>query len=122
MRRYKVPRLAFINKLDRMGANPFRVLDMIRKKLHLNAAALQIPIGLESEHVSVTPYPTRHQPPHHTPLSHLHSSASYSPLHLHSYNTNQPKMSWLQQFIVLCFNIIMHHVHVVVSRKAWWTW
>jgi len=47
MRRYNVPRLAFINKLDRTGANPFRVIDQLREKLRLNAAAVQIPIGLE---------------------------------------------------------------------------
>ncbi len=50
MRRYAVPRLAFINKLDRAGANPFRVLGMIRDKLKLNAALTQIPIGLEDKH------------------------------------------------------------------------
>src|SRR5438045_5471672 len=37
MRRYKVPRLAFINKLDRSGANPFRVVDALREKLRHNA-------------------------------------------------------------------------------------
>jgi len=50
MKRYNVPRLAFINKLDRAGANPFRVIDAIREKLHLNAAPVQIPIGLEDLH------------------------------------------------------------------------
>lgn len=50
MKRYNVPRIAFINKLDRAGANPFRVIDAIRDKLHLNAAPLQIPIGLEDQH------------------------------------------------------------------------
>lgn len=42
MRRYNVPRIAFINKLDRMGANPQRVLDLIKTKLRLNAAAIQV--------------------------------------------------------------------------------
>ncbi len=49
MRRYNVPRLAFINKLDRTGANPFRVIDQLREKLRLNAAAVQIPMGLEDK-------------------------------------------------------------------------
>ncbi len=53
MRRYNVPRLAFINKLDRAGANPFRVLGMIKDKLKLNAAMVQIPIGLEDQHMGV---------------------------------------------------------------------
>ena len=47
MKRYKVPRIAFINKLDRTGANPFRVVDDIREKLKLNAIMIQIPIGIE---------------------------------------------------------------------------
>ena len=47
MKRYSVPRLAFINKLDRMGANPWRAIDGIRTQLHLPAAAVQIPIELE---------------------------------------------------------------------------
>ncbi len=49
MRRYKVPRLAFINKLDRAGANPFRVVEALREKLRHNAAFMQIPIGLEDK-------------------------------------------------------------------------
>ena len=50
MKRYKVPRLAFINKLDRMGANPEKGIQGIRDVLGLNAIAMQIPIGLE-EHL-----------------------------------------------------------------------
>ncbi len=53
MRRYNVPRLAFINKLDRVGANPYRVTEQLREKLGLNAVMLQIPIGLEAEHHGV---------------------------------------------------------------------
>jgi len=48
MRRYKVPRLAFINKLDRSGANPRRVVEGLRDKLKLNAVLMQVPIGLEA--------------------------------------------------------------------------
>ncbi len=51
MKRYKVPRLAFVNKCDRVGANPKRVTAQIREKLKLNAAMVQIPIGLEDAHV-----------------------------------------------------------------------
>jgi len=50
MRRYKVPRLAFVNKLDRSGANPMRVAGQLRDKLGLNAVPMQIPIGLEQDH------------------------------------------------------------------------
>lgn len=49
MRRYKVPCLAFINKLDRSGANAYRVADQLRDKLGHNAVMVQIPIGAESD-------------------------------------------------------------------------
>ncbi|MEM7167602.1 MAG: elongation factor G [Planctomycetota bacterium] len=49
MRRYNVPRLAFINKCDRVGANPARVAEQLREKLRLNAVLMQVPIGLEAD-------------------------------------------------------------------------
>jgi elongation factor G len=49
MRRYKVPRIAFINKLDRTGANPFKVRDQLREKLKLHPVMIQMPIGLEDK-------------------------------------------------------------------------
>ena len=49
MKRYKVPCIAFINKCDRSGANPFRVISQLRTKLGHNAVAMQIPIGLETD-------------------------------------------------------------------------
>ncbi len=53
MRRYSVPRIAFINKCDRTGADPFRVKEQLREKLGHNAVLLQIPIGLEDKHEGV---------------------------------------------------------------------
>lgn len=49
MRRYNVPRISFINKMDRPGANPWRVIQQIRTKLRISAAAVQVPIGQEDE-------------------------------------------------------------------------
>ncbi|RAK86737.1 elongation factor G 1, mitochondrial precursor [Aspergillus costaricaensis CBS 115574] len=49
MRRYNVPRISFVNKMDRMGANPFKAVDQINKKLKIPAAAVQVPIGAEDE-------------------------------------------------------------------------
>lgn len=53
MVRYKVPRLAFINKCDRTGADPFRVVRQLKEKLNHNAVLLHIPLGLESDHEGV---------------------------------------------------------------------
>ena len=53
MRRYKVPRLAAINKLDRSGANPQRVTQQLCEKLRHNAVMMQLPIGLENAHEGV---------------------------------------------------------------------
>jgi len=47
MKRYRVPRMAFINKMDRAGANPFRVIEALREKLNHNPVAMTIPIGAE---------------------------------------------------------------------------
>lgn len=49
MKRYRIPRLAFINKMDRVGANPERVVQAIRDRLQLNAVLLQYPIGSENQ-------------------------------------------------------------------------
>ena len=47
MKRYHVPRIAFVNKCDRTGANPYKVKQQLIDKLGLNAVLMQIPIGLE---------------------------------------------------------------------------
>ncbi|HDM09898.1 MAG: elongation factor G [Deltaproteobacteria bacterium] len=49
MRRYGVPRIAFINKCDRFGANPYRVLNQLRERLGMDPVLLQLPIGLEGD-------------------------------------------------------------------------
>jgi len=48
MRRYRIPRLAFINKMDRPGADPYSVIRQLREKLDCHAVLLQIPIGREA--------------------------------------------------------------------------
>lgn len=48
MERYDVPRIIFINKLDRMGANPYHALTSIHKKLNINAEMVLLPIGEDS--------------------------------------------------------------------------
>ncbi len=53
MKRYKVPRIAFINKLDRSGADPRRVTQQLRDKLGHNAVMFQLPIGLENDFAGV---------------------------------------------------------------------
>lgn len=53
MKRYNVPRIAFVNKLDRSGANPFKVMKALREKLHHNAVMAQIPIGVEDAHEGI---------------------------------------------------------------------
>jgi elongation factor G len=53
MKRYRVPRIAFVNKCDRSGANPDRVIRQLREKLGHNAVALQMPLGLEGNHEGI---------------------------------------------------------------------
>lgn len=53
LKRYSVPRLAFVNKCDKTGANPYNVKDQLRSKLDLNSVLMQIPIGLEDKHIGV---------------------------------------------------------------------
>jgi elongation factor G len=48
MKRYSVPFIAFVNKCDRSGSNPDRVINQLREKLGHNPIAMQIPIGLEA--------------------------------------------------------------------------
>ena len=47
--KYRVPRMAFVNKMDIMGANFYRVLDMMRERLKCNAVPIQLPIGAEDD-------------------------------------------------------------------------
>ena len=47
--KYKVPRVAFVNKMDRTGANFYRVLDMMNERLGATPVAIQIPIGAEDK-------------------------------------------------------------------------
>ena len=49
MNKYRVPRIAFVNKMDRAGANFLRVVDMIRARLRANPLAIQLPIGAEDD-------------------------------------------------------------------------
>ncbi|MCC6491914.1 MAG: elongation factor G [Pirellulales bacterium] len=53
MKRYNVPRLAFINKMDRIGANPESVVKQVREKLGADACLMQIPIGREEQFCGV---------------------------------------------------------------------
>ena len=51
--KYKVPRICFVNKMDRIGANFFRCVEMIQDRLGATPLVTQLPIGLEAEHVGV---------------------------------------------------------------------
>ena len=46
--KYKVPRMCYVNKMDIMGANFYRVVGMLKERLHANAVPIQLPIGAES--------------------------------------------------------------------------
>lgn len=48
MKRYSVPRIIFINKLDRMGADPWFCIEGLRERLGLNCSAVQVNIGIEN--------------------------------------------------------------------------
>ncbi|SMQ50535.1 unnamed protein product [Zymoseptoria tritici ST99CH_1A5] len=49
MKRYNIPRISFVNKMDRAGANPWKAVDGINQKLKIPAAAVQVPIGAEDQ-------------------------------------------------------------------------
>jgi elongation factor G len=51
--RYGVPRIAFINKVDRVGANPLRAIHQIRERLKANPVPIHLPLGLEDDFVGV---------------------------------------------------------------------
>jgi elongation factor G len=59
MKRYHVPRLAFINKMDRTGANPVSVVKQLKEKLGCDAVLMQIPIGKEEKFEGVIDLVTR---------------------------------------------------------------
>jgi elongation factor G len=53
MKRYRIPRIAFINKMDRVGANPFKVTQQIKDKLQVTPLPIQLPMGAESDFAGV---------------------------------------------------------------------
>ncbi|HDN2450569.1 TPA: GTP-binding protein, partial [Clostridioides difficile] len=50
---YKVPRMAFVNKMDILGANFYNVIDMMKERLSANAVPVQLPIGKEDDFVGI---------------------------------------------------------------------
>src|SRR5262249_10572189 len=48
MRRYDVPRISFINKMDRMVADPWRVIKQMKERIKMTVAAIHVPIGSEA--------------------------------------------------------------------------
>ncbi len=51
--KYNVPRICFVNKMDRVGADFFRCIEMIRERLGANPVAVQLPVGTEANHIGV---------------------------------------------------------------------
>ena len=51
--RYKVPRIAFVNKMDRVGADYFATIEAMKTKLHAHPVMMQLPLGIESDFVGV---------------------------------------------------------------------
>jgi len=51
--KYQVPRMAYVNKMDIMGADFYRVVDMMRERLHANAVPIQLPIGKEEAFLGI---------------------------------------------------------------------
>ena len=51
--KYRVPRMAYVNKMDITGANFYRVVDMMKERLHANAVPIQLPIGAEDTFVGI---------------------------------------------------------------------
>ena len=51
--KYNVPRICFVNKMDRTGANYWRTIEMIRERLGANPAVIQLPLGKEAEYAGV---------------------------------------------------------------------
>jgi elongation factor G len=58
--RYRVPRICFVNKMDRLGADFWRTVDMIREQLSANPVAIQVPIGAEDRFVGLVDLLTMH--------------------------------------------------------------
>ena len=53
LKRYHIPTIAFINKCDRVGADPYKVKNQLKEKLGHNSVLMQIPLGLEDKHQGV---------------------------------------------------------------------
>ena len=51
--KYRVPRMVYVNKMDILGANFYRVVDMMKERLKCNAVPIQLPIGAESDFVGI---------------------------------------------------------------------